>query len=157
LKLDTEKYDDYTELDFDINDFKIMVIDGEDVMMGKPTLDVTKSGSNDFTISIKKAARGRTRDYARDAAEDVIYNYELKDSTITFDPYFLLEEGGKWRDQDVDIVVKVPEGKTIYLGEEMVKIIHDIENVSNTWDGDMVEKYWVMKPEGLTMKEMEEN
>jgi hypothetical protein len=35
----------------------------------------------------------------------------------------------------------------------MVKIIKDIENVSNTWDGDMVGKTWVMKPEGLTLKE----
>jgi hypothetical protein len=51
----------------------------------------------------------------------------------------------------------VPEGKAIYLGEDMVKIIHDIENVSNTWDGDMVNKYWIMKPEGLTMKDADEN
>ena len=46
--------------------------------------------------------------------------------------------------------------KTVYLGEEMIKIIHDIENVSNTWDGDMVEKFWEMTPEGLTMKELQE-
>jgi hypothetical protein len=48
--------------------------------------------------------------------------------------------------------VKIPDGKAIYLGDDLVKIIHDIENVSNTWDGDMVGKYWVMKPEGLTEK-----
>ena len=35
-------------------------------------------------------------------------------------------------------------------------IIDDIENVSNTWDGDMVGKIWEMKPEGLTMKGWEE-
>lgn len=154
LKLDTEKYDDYAELDLDINDFKIMVIDGEEVMMGKPRLDVRESGSENFTISVKKQSKGRTRDNARDAAQAVIYNYELKDSTIIFDPYFLLEEDGKWRDQNVDIVVKVPEGKAVYLGDDMVKIIHDIENVSNTWDGDMVGKYWEMKPEGLTERKV---
>jgi hypothetical protein len=35
----------------------------------------------------------------------------------------------------------------------MIDIIYDIENVSNTWDGDMVGKTWEMKPDGLTMKE----
>jgi hypothetical protein len=42
----------------------------------------------------------------------------------------------------------------------MVEIINDIENVSNTWDNDMVGKTWVMKPEGLTLKDtstVEEN
>ena len=40
----------------------------------------------------------------------------------------------------------------MFLGSDMDEIIHDIENVSNTWDGDMVGKYWEMKPEGLTEK-----
>ena len=153
LDLNSEKYEDYAELDMEFNDLKMMLIDGEEVIIGKPTLDVQKSSSDNFSISVKKAARGRTRDNARDAAEEVIYIFEVKDSTVLFDPYFLLEEGGKWRDQDVTIVVKIPVGKSIYLGDDMVKIIHDIENVSNTWDGDMVDKTWIMKEEGLTLKD----
>jgi len=70
-----------------------------------------------------------------------------------FDPYFVLDKGEKYRGQEVDIIIKVPEGKAVYLTDEMVKIIKDIDNVSNTWDGDMVGKTWVMKPEGLTLKE----
>ena len=49
--------------------------------------------------------------------------------------------------------MKVPDGKAIYLNDNMVGIINDIENVSNTWDNDMVGKTWIMKPEGLTLKE----
>lgn len=153
LRLAENKYEDYAELDLDINDFKVVVVDGEEIMMGQPRLDVERSGSENFTISIKKASRGKTREKAKESTEDLIYNYELKDSTLTFDPYFFLDENGKWRDQNVNITVKVPEGKAIYLGEDMVKIIHDIENTSNTWDGDMVEKYWEMTPEGLSLKE----
>ena len=62
----------------------------------------------------------------------------------------------KWRNQDVDITIKIPEGKAIYLGENMIKIIYDIENASNTWDADMVGKTWEMKADGLTLKEIEE-
>ena len=58
-----------------------------------------------------------------------------------------------FRGQDVDITVKVPQGKAVFLSNGLERIIDDIENVSNTWDGDMVGKTWIMKPEGLTMKE----
>jgi hypothetical protein len=78
----------------------------------------------------------------------------MKDSSLVFDPNFLITENGRWRDQKVNITVKVPEGKTIFLGKNMDKIIFDIDNVSNTWDGDMVCKYWEMKPEGLSEKEL---
>ncbi|NQU51387.1 MAG: PspC domain-containing protein [Bacteroidetes bacterium] len=156
LKLAEDKYEDYAELDFDINAFKMMVVDGNEVMLGQPTLDVVKSGSDNFTIVIKKSARGNSRENAKETAEEIIYNYVLTDSTLLLDPYFLLDENGKWRDQDVDIIIKVPKGKAIYLGEETVEIIHDIENTSNTWDSDMVGKTWEMKEEGLTLKEKED-
>ncbi len=153
LKLGEDKYDDYAKLDFEIENVEIAVVNGEEVMLGQPTLDVEKSGNEDFSILIKKASRGKTRETAKEASEDIIYKYVHTDSTLVFDPYFIIEEGIKWRGQEVEITVKVPEGKAVYLDDDMVKIIHDIENVSNTWDGDMVGKTWIMKPEGLTLKE----
>lgn len=156
LELDEDKYDDYTEMDWDINNFKIVLMNGEEIMLGLPTFDIEEAGTNNFSIVVKKTSRGRTRESAQEATNQIVYNYELSDSTLIFDPYFFIEEGGKWRDQEVDITLKVPEGKTVYLGDEMVRIIHDIENVSNTWDGDMVGKFWEMKPDGLTMKERSE-
>jgi len=63
----------------------------------------------------------------------------------------MLPDKSVWHKQEIDIVLKVPENKTIYLSNEMVKIIHDIKNTSNMWDGDMVGKYWKMTPEGLEL------
>ncbi len=153
LKLGEDKYEDYAKSDFEIENMKAVVVDGEEVLLGLPRLNIEKSGNDNFTILVKKASRGKSRENAKESIDDIVYRYELKDSTIYFDPYFILEEGVKWRGQEVDITLKVPEGKAVYLDNDMVKIIHDIENVSNTWDGDMVGKTWIMKPDGLTMKE----
>jgi phage shock protein PspC (stress-responsive transcriptional regulator) len=152
LDLAEDKYEDYAKMDFEIENLKMAVVDGEDVLLGHVKLDVEKSGNEDFTILIKKESRGRTREVAKEASESIIYRFEQKDSTLLFDPYFILGKDVKYRGQDVSITIKVPEGKAVYLGNDLVKIIHDIENVSNTWDGDMVGKTWVMKPEGLTLK-----
>lgn len=156
LELAEDKYEDYIETDWEMDNFRVVVVDGEDVMLGQPTLDIEESSTRDFVITVKNSARGRTRENAKESSNNIIYHYVLNDSTLSFDPFFILEEDGKWRNQEVDITIKVPEGKAVYLGEELVKIIHDIENVSNTWDGDMVGEFWEMKSEGLTKKELTE-
>jgi len=153
LQLGEDKLDDYAEVDWDIEGFKVMVIDGKEVVVGYPRLDVVRSSTNDFVVTVRSASRGNSREDAKNWCEEIVYNFNRTDSTLFFDPYFFIGDDGKWRGQEVDVKVKVPEGKAIFLGDDMVKIIHDIENVSNTWDGDMVGKYWVMKPEGLTEKE----
>ncbi|KAF0237557.1 MAG: phage shock protein [Prolixibacteraceae bacterium] len=153
LKLGEDKYADYAKMDFEIDNVKIAVVDGEEVMLGHAKLDIEKSGNDEFVILVKKASRGKSRELAKENSENIIYRYDLQDSTVVFDPYFILGKDDKYRGQQVDITIKVPEGKAVYLSDDLVKIIHDIENVSNTWDGDMVGKTWVMKPEGLTLKE----
>lgn len=152
LEMGEDKYEDYAKLEFEIEDFRIVVVDGEEVLVGKPQLDVEKSSSDDFVITIKNSSRGKTREEAKESIQEINYTYQLNDSTIIFDPWFVLAENTKWRDQEVEITVKIPVGKSIFMGENLVKIIHDIENVSNTWDGDMVGKFWDMKPDGLTMQ-----
>ncbi len=153
LKMGEDKYEDYAKMDFEIDNIKVAMVDGEEVMLGNVTLDVERSGNEDFTVLIKRSSRGKTRELAKEITEKIIYRFDLKDSTVVFDPWFIIAEDEKYRGQEVEITVKVPQGKAIYLSNGLEKIIDDIENVSNTWDGDMVGKTWVMKPEGLTMKE----
>ena len=154
LNIAENKYEDYTKLDADIEGFDVYVVDGEEVFVGEPELDVVRSSSDEFVITVKSVSRGSSRDEAKENSQRVIYHFNSNDSTIVFDPYFFLAKDDKWRNQEVFITVKVPEGKTIYLGEGMQEIIYDIENTSNTWDKDMIGKYWEMMPEGLTLKEV---
>ena len=49
----------------------------------------------------------------------------------------------------MQLVLKVPVGKTIYINRNMKHIINDIDNVTNTWDGDMVSRRWIMTADGL--------
>ncbi len=156
LELAEDRWENYSELDFEMDRFKVVVSDGEEVLLGKPKLDVEDASGERFVVVVRKSSRGSSQSDAKENIEEITYTFNQQDSTLLFDPYFRIDEDGKWRDQEVKITVKVPEGKTIYLGEELIRIIYDIENVSNTWDADMVGKFWTMKPNGLTMKEIEE-
>lgn len=155
LELAEDTYKGYAAHSWDLNHLKVMQIRGEKIMLGTPQLDIEKAGGDEFVVSLRKTSKGRSRELARDHADDLEYNFQLNDSVLLFDPYFFLKEGDKWRNQRLFITLKVPEGKGVYLDEDMVDIIYDVENVTNTYDRDMVGKYWEMKPEGLTMRETE--
>lgn len=152
LNIAENKYEDYAELDWDIEGFEVYMVDGEEVFVGEPELDVVRSSSDEFVITVKSASRGGSREDAKINSQEIIYNYTVSDSSVVFDPYFFLGKEVKWRNQEVSITVKVPEGKAVYLAEGMEDIIYDIENTTNTWDSDMIGKFWEMKPEGLTLK-----
>lgn len=154
LDVGEEEQEKSINLDWDMNECKVVIINGKERLAGEARLTIERSGTDDFIVVVKKRSRGKSNDDAKNNIQQILYTYNLKDSTILFEPDFLIAENGRWRDQSVDIVVKVPEGKTVYLSENMDRIIHDIDNVSNTWEGDMVGKYWQMKPEGLTLKEI---
>ena len=61
----------------------------------------------------------------------------------------MLSAKSRSRGHKLQLLLKVPEGKTVHLSEEMHDIIHDIENVTNTYDGDMVGLGWTMTQQGL--------
>ena len=120
------------------------------MLLGEPRLDIEKSATNDFVLVVKKQSRGRTQGDANNNIQTILYHYQLADTVLTFDPWYLLGDQAKWRDQRLDMTLKVPVGSTVFLSDGMEEIIWDIDNVSNTWDRDMVGKSWKMQPEGLS-------
>jgi len=145
--------DHWYEGHIDLDNVKVYMNDNEEIIVGEPTLDIERSYSDNFEIKLKKKARGRTLDRAVENAEGINYKWVQNDSIIVFNQFFTLENDSKWRNQRLHITVKVPEGKVIYLDDSMSKIIHDIDNVSNTWDFDMLGEKWIMKKEGLSLIE----
>ena len=88
--LGEDKYENYAREDFNINNMKMAVVDGEEVLLGSVKLDVEKAGNNEFAILVKKSSRGKTRELAKESSEKIIYNFTQKDSLLFFDPYFIL-------------------------------------------------------------------
>ena len=149
LELGKDDYAGSYNYEMDLDRMKVISEDGETILLGSPRLDVERSSTNDFVILVRKRARGSSTENAKENVEKIVYQFNVNDSIVNFNPYYRLEEGTRWLQQEVDITVKVPEGKSVYFDDNLVKIIYDIENTSNTWDGDMVGKYWKMTDLGL--------
>ncbi len=153
LNLGQDEFKDFYDANINFNNMKIASVNGKEFLLGTPRLDIEKTDAQEFSLVIKNRSRGRDLEKAQQFAREIKYKFDRKDSVLTFQPWFMVPENSTWKNQEVHITLKVPENKTVYFNENIVELLHDIENTSNTWEGDMVGKYWTMKPEGLTMAE----
>ena len=80
--------------------------------------------------------------------ESINYNYQITKDDLVLDDFFTLEKESKWIVEEVNLLLKVPTEKTIYLDHSLNNIIDDIED--GMWDEDMLGHYWKMEKNGLT-------
>ncbi|RLD26486.1 MAG: hypothetical protein DRI54_02765 [Bacteroidetes bacterium] len=131
------------------NDLDFIEVTDDHIFLGNPLLDIVKSNDDLFKVTVKKESRGSNRKEAREFARDIEYNFIQLGSIISFSPFYSLTKENGYHFDQVRIVLEVPEGKAILLSEGSERIIYDIDNVTHTWDRDMVGKVWTMTKEGL--------
>ncbi len=129
--------------------FNLYVDEDSDVFHGRPTLDVTQSADDRAHLVVRRSARGASRKEANTAAVGTDYEFNLQDSLLTFSPYFELPGNSDWKDQNIDLELQIPEGQVVHLNRDLATIIYDIQNVNGTYDGDMVNRRWIMRSYGL--------
>ncbi|MFL1896737.1 PspC domain-containing protein [Aquimarina sp. 2-A2] len=76
-------------------------------------LYIKESTDSIARISILKKAEGFSYDNASNAADALLYKYELKDNVLILDGYALTAIKNKYRDQEVQIILSLPEGTTV--------------------------------------------
>ena len=126
-------------------------VDGENVIVGNPKLNVVENARDTiFEVVVYRSARGLTRKEAIANAENIVYTYTPKGNTVEFSPNLTFPKSDGYRNQMVYVEVRVPLGKSVHLDRNMSRIIYDIKNTTNTYDGKMVGKTWTMLSNGLT-------
>lgn len=122
---------------------------GKSISFGFPTLDVVLNENDSVELIAIRSASGIDKKEALYRAKHINYNINQKDSLIEFNPQFDIDSDDKWRNQNVKLVLKLPKNKVIFLSSSMKHIIYDIDNVSDTYDKDMLNRRWIMTSKGL--------
>ena len=110
-------------------------------------LDVEKSETDNFELVQRLYVNGEPSNNR--ISDQIDYIFEQEGEMLSFNPYYSVPKGNKWRNQKLHLTLLVPEGKAVHFNESSRKIIYDVKNVTNTWDGHMINKTWEMTPEGL--------
>jgi phage shock protein PspC (stress-responsive transcriptional regulator) len=141
--------------DFDYGDYKpekIVTIDDYSIaqnggyakIIGKPKVYIAKSDGDNFEMLIVKKSRGATRQTARHSADAINLEYTLVGDKLVLSPYFYIPYNQKWRVQEVEVTIFVPEGKRIHLEENLENILSSDQEYCSCWPDEMVGNIWQM-------------
>ncbi|WP_438961275.1 PspC domain-containing protein [Nonlabens sp.] len=80
------------------------------------------------SINVRYKAKGSSILEAKDAASQIVYDYQVTDSSLTLNDYFLLS-GGNLNNHKIEIIVNLPEGTKARMNNEFAS--HYREYISN--------------------------
>ena len=112
-------------------------------------LDIVRADGNEFELIQEITSRGSSKQDAILGTKELQYKISQTDSSLALSNYFSILPNKKFRGQSVHLILKVPTGKSVYLGKDLDLLLHDIKNTTNTYDDDMTEKFWTMTGGGL--------
>ena len=110
------KHNDYFAKNIDDRNDFIVTQDstGTDIIYStEVSIRIEKTNEKVAYIQIEKEARGKSLSEAKNRAEAIKYNYTVNGNRLVFNNYLLTELKNKYRDQEVEITLFVPQGTMI--------------------------------------------
>ncbi len=120
------------------------------VWWGRPRVKIITSENDSLYVFIMRNADGKEKAEASLRAKNISYKLAQVDSVLLIDKYYSFQSSDKFRNQEVQVIIKLPKNKTVYLDNRLKNLYYDIENTNGIFDADMGGKYWKMTENGLT-------
>ncbi|MBP6313209.1 MAG: PspC domain-containing protein [Flavobacteriales bacterium] len=113
-------------------------------------MDVKRSPDHNYHLIVDRKAQARSLKSSMIRASNITFKVAQTDSVLELSPWLNFPKSDKVRAQRVRFIVQVPLGKAIHLGHNIGFMLDDVDNVTNTYDGDMVGQTWTMTLSGLS-------
>jgi phage shock protein PspC (stress-responsive transcriptional regulator) len=125
--------------------------DFEDSVMFKHiSVIFEKSLDTNFAVIVTKSARGYDRSNAKNNAQQLSYNIiQEGDSVVTIPSMIQLAENEKWREQEVDVLIRVPENKSVVIDSRLDYYLDKNEYTSDLKDVELYNNKLKMTISGL--------
>ena len=101
------------------------------------------------SISIEKNAEGRNYKEAKLRAQEINYGYNLTNNRLEIDGYLTTEFENKFRDQEVEVVLYLPEGTILYAEENTYSYHRNSSYYNDILDNGMENQYLEITNNGV--------
>lgn len=145
-------FNDFRDEDADISihgEWNVLPSEGSPKIVGITRFDIVKSDYNYSWFEVVRSAKGGDKATAAKHTENIQYGITPNGNKVVLNGFFELADGDKFRNQRSKIRLHLAEGHSVYLSENLKFMIYDIKNTSNTYDLDMLQKFWTMTENGL--------
>ena len=143
------------------NHQSIINIDGirifdENLIVNNVRIKLTQSKDEDFHLIHTNQSRGKDSGEVNQLAKAIEYEPVVSENGILLPTEFLIKKGSKWRNQQVNLTLEIPKGKSITLPDgssdltRHIKVNHDLEYPPIHLSKGQV---WTMKENSFYAKE----
>lgn len=112
--------------------------------LGFPSVVIKKSKDDSLRINIINSAIAESKKQARQLAQNIKYDLDIKDSTIELSPQYIIPKEDKFHFQKTKVVIEIPQNRYVYFSKNMKYYLNDAENNIDADEYDMVGKRWLM-------------
>ncbi|WP_296382636.1 PspC domain-containing protein [Winogradskyella sp.] len=128
INLNRLKFDQYSSPFYSHNnEFKIIEDDNGKSIISSDIRYIVKSTTDSIaSITIEKKATGSNYNVARTRAENINYNYALSDGNLNLDDYLSTDVDNKYSEQEVRLIINLPEGTTLFTNKNFPKYYNRI-------------------------------
>lgn len=113
-------------------------------------LDLRETRDSVFVLKVYRESMGRTESDAEMHLKEIVYKPEVSDSVLIFPDRFMIPAGARFRSQSVNMELRIPQGRKIYIEEGMGRLLSGVINVQNMFDSEMPGRFWIMTDKGLS-------
>jgi phage shock protein PspC (stress-responsive transcriptional regulator) len=124
-------FDKYEDNWLDIEPFETLV--GDSCYIPNASIQITKSTTDSFQVTVIKRSNGRTKQQANELADKITYTIAQKDSILAMYKGLVINKKDKFRNQRVRIIIAVPVGKRIFI-DDRIGWKHEITFGNNDWN-----------------------
>lgn len=146
------RYNDYYSKNIDHREGFVFTQDSANkplIYSNNVRFEVMKTDEKTPYIQIEKKAEGKSFQVARERAEKIKYSFKIEGNQLILDNYLITDIKNKYRNQEIEIFLYLPEGTLIKPDMSVQNYDHSDDNFFNLWyDSDI----YVYKMEGFQVK-----
>lgn len=101
------------------------------------------------SIHIEKTAEGRNYKEAKLRAQEINYSYDLTDKRLELDGYLTTDFENKFRDQEIEVTLYLPEGTILYAEENTYSYHRNESYYNDILDNGMENQYLEITNNGV--------
>jgi phage shock protein C len=126
-----------------------IVLHDDSVILKDIEITFERSPDTSYSIIVEKLAKGSTRDEAKTKATLLRFNIEQQDSLLLIPSGIIFKNGELWRNDEIDITIRVPQDKHVLLDSKLDDMLNNNEYISGLNDNEIYGLKLKMTPAGL--------
>lgn len=109
---------------------KVLVDADNEYIYLSPKLKITQATGTDYQVKVYRRSRAATAGGNNQKAAAIDFNYHLGDSLLTIDRLFRVRFDDQIRIPEVEVVLEIPAGKSVFFDPALTKTPYDIDHLT---------------------------